>query len=111
MKDLCARRTQSSREESKAGSLETTHNLPVSSDAAFSVVETLVSRHNPDSSDAELSDAELNDAETLDSTHKLESIGLVYNDSKLKEVPRLNGDLESISGSSEDKQIDQGLRF
>ncbi|KAF8002514.1 hypothetical protein HF325_003479 [Metschnikowia pulcherrima] len=65
--------------------------------AVFSGAGTLFSRHHP-----ELSDAELDDAETLNARHsELES-----NDSRLKEVPKFDGDLGSISDSSEDEEND-----
>ena len=103
---LCASHSQSLEERSEAEALDTTHILPDSSDADFSDAEfsgagTLVSRHHP-----ELSDAELDDAETLNARHSLELIELESNDSRLKEVPKLDGDLRSISDVSEDEEND-----
>ncbi|KAM9897754.1 hypothetical protein OXX69_010145, partial [Metschnikowia pulcherrima] len=72
-----------------------------SSDANFSGAETLVSRHHPDSSDAES-----DDAKTLNARHGLELVELESNDSRLKEVPKLDGDSRSISDVSEDEEND-----
>ncbi|KAM9900928.1 hypothetical protein OXX69_008908 [Metschnikowia pulcherrima] len=71
------------------------------SDAEFSGAGTLVSRHHP-----ELSDAESDDAEALNARHSLELIELESNDSRLKEVPKLDGDSRSISDASEDEEND-----
>ncbi|KAM9931533.1 hypothetical protein OXX80_008815, partial [Metschnikowia pulcherrima] len=68
--------------------------------------ETLVSRHHPELSDEELSDAESDDAETLNARHSLELIELKFNDSRLKEVPKSDGDSRSISDVSEDEEND-----
>ena len=101
MEDPCASHTQRLEEKSEAEFLDTTHILPDSSDADFSDAETLVSRHQ-----AELSDTELNDVETSNSRRGLELFELRYNDSTLKEVPKFDGDLGSISDSSEDEEND-----
>ena len=101
MEDPCASHTQRLEEKSEAKFLDTIHILPDSSDADFSDAETLVSRHQ-----AELSDTELNDVETSNSRRGLELFELRYNDSTLKEVPKFDGDLGSISDSSEDEEND-----
>ncbi|KAM9904249.1 hypothetical protein OXX79_002879 [Metschnikowia pulcherrima] len=98
--------SQSSEEKSEAEALDTTHILPDSSDANFSGAETLVFRHHPELSDEELSDAESDDAETLNARHGLELVELESNDSRLKEVPKLDGDSRSISDVSEDEEND-----
>ncbi|KAM9922394.1 hypothetical protein OXX59_005854 [Metschnikowia pulcherrima] len=103
---LCASHSQSSEEKSEAESLDTTHIFPDSSDADFRDAETLVSRHHPELSDEELSDAESDDAETLNARHGLELVELESNDSRLKEVPKLDGDSRSISDVSEDEEND-----
>ncbi|KAM9937155.1 hypothetical protein OXX80_003308, partial [Metschnikowia pulcherrima] len=106
---LCASHLQSSEEKREAEALDTTHILPDSSDADssdanFCGAETLVSRHHPELSDEELSDAESDDAETLNARHSLELIELKFNDSRLKEVPKSDGDSRSISDVSEDEE-------
>ncbi|KAF8001284.1 hypothetical protein HF325_003785 [Metschnikowia pulcherrima] len=96
LEDLSVSHTQRLEENSEAESLDITHILPDSSDADFSDAETLVPKHH----------AELGDAETLDARHSGELIQLGNNDSTLKEVPKFDGDLGSISDSSEDEEND-----